>query len=232
MINFEAELNKLLSQESGELPQYEFTELAAAGRELLEELNKKQTDTALQIEEIYDLVKEQGLLRETVEAEKIRAGRLVWTAVGLSDLLEDFFAYAKRSGGEELRSQAKLLWEQAGKILSDCGLLRFGEEGQSLDPRIHTVKAGVESSFSREQVVQVLQCGYAYQNMLLRKAAVVVSRGQEKTEERTEPEIAGTIYRDEFENQPTQEPAEQGMQSGQGMDLNINQDQQEGDWNK
>jgi molecular chaperone GrpE (heat shock protein) len=202
MVNFEAELNKLLSRETGRLPQYEFAELAEAGRELLAELNKKQTDTSLQIEEIYDLVKEQGHLREAAAEEKARAGQLTWTAIGLSDLLEDFFAYAERSGGEELRGQARLLWEKAGNILADCGILRFGEEGQPLDPRIHTVKAGVESSLPREQVVRVLQSGYAYQNTLLRKAAVVVSRGQDdRTGEKTEPETGGTIE----ENQNQQE---------------------------
>ena len=59
MLNFEAELEKLLSRETDILPQYEFAELAAEGRKFLEELDKKQTDVSLQIEEIYDLVKEQ-----------------------------------------------------------------------------------------------------------------------------------------------------------------------------
>jgi hypothetical protein len=71
------------------------------------------------------------------------------------------------------------LWENAGGLLAGCGLFRFGEEGQPLNPQIHTVKASAESSFPREQVVQVLQSGYVYRNTILRKAAVVVSRGQE-----------------------------------------------------
>jgi molecular chaperone GrpE (heat shock protein) len=55
----------------------------------------------------------------------------------------------------------------------------LGEAGESLNPRIHTVQASVESPLPQEQVVRVLQSGYAYQNAVLRKAAVVVSRGQE-----------------------------------------------------
>ncbi|MDR2785531.1 MAG: nucleotide exchange factor GrpE [Treponema sp.] len=184
MINFEAELNKLLSLETGELPRYEFAELAAAGRELLAELNKKQTDISLQIEEIYDLAKEQGLLRETAMDEKARADQLALAAVGLADLLEDFGAYAGQSGSEALKHQAKLLWENAGGLLLNCGILRFGEEGQPLDPRIHTVKASAESSLPREQVVRVLQSGYVYKNTVIRKAAVVVSRGQETEAEK------------------------------------------------
>jgi molecular chaperone GrpE (heat shock protein) len=191
MLNFEAELDKLLSSETGRLPRHELAELAAADRELLAELNKKQTGTSLQIEEIYDLVKEQGRLREAVAAEKAEVQRLLLAAVGLSDLLEDFYAYAKQSGSEELQGQAKLLWENAGEILSGAGILRFGEEGQPLEPRIHTVRASAESPLPREQVCAVLQSGYAYQNMLLRKAAVVLSRGEDA--ETPEPGIAGKV---------------------------------------
>jgi molecular chaperone GrpE (heat shock protein) len=192
MVNFEAELDKLLAHETGGLPQYEFAELAAAGRELLAEFNKKQTDVSLQIEEIYDLVKEQDnrVLLETLNAEKTRVNQLVLAAIELSDLLEDFCAYARQSGSEELKRQGSVLWENAGGILASRGVLRFGEEGQPLNPQIHAVKASVESSLPREQVIRVLQSGYVYQNTLLRKAAVVVSRGQEG--EANETAKAGT----------------------------------------
>ncbi|MFP3088946.1 nucleotide exchange factor GrpE [Treponema sp. TIM-1] len=179
MLDFEAELNKLLSGETGRLPQYELVELAAAGQNLLTELNKRQTDVSLQIEEIYDLVKEQEGLQKRVDAEKARANQLVLAAIGLVDLLEDFCTYAGQSGSEELNHQARILWENAGSILSNCGIFRFGEEGQPLNPQIHTVKASVESPFPPEQVVQVLQSGYLYRDILVRKAAVVVSQGQQ-----------------------------------------------------
>jgi molecular chaperone GrpE (heat shock protein) len=189
MINFEAELDKLLSHETRSLPQYEFAELLAAGREVLAAIGQKQGEVSLQVEEIYDLVKEQKDLRETVSAEKTRADRLVLTAIGLCDLLEDFCAYARRSGSEELKDQARLLRENAGGILSGCGILRFGEEGQPLNPQIHTVKASAASPLPREEVVEVLQSGYVYKDVLIRKAAVVVSRGQE---EEAREETAGT----------------------------------------
>jgi hypothetical protein len=73
MIDFKAELSKLFSLETGNLPEGECALLAAPDQEFLEELTKKQTDVSLQIEEIYDLVKEQGFLQERVNAEKARA---------------------------------------------------------------------------------------------------------------------------------------------------------------
>ncbi|MDR1904789.1 MAG: nucleotide exchange factor GrpE [Treponema sp.] len=213
MLNFETELDKLLFRETGRLPEYEFAELAAAGQELLAELGKKQTDVSLQIEEIYDLVKEQDtrVLQEALNAEKTRANRLAFAAISLCDLLEDFYAYARRSGSEELMHQAGLLWKNSGGIAAGCGILRFGEEGQFLNPQYHTVKASVESPLPREQVVLVLQSGYMYQNDLVRKAAVVVSRGQEDAgmEDRYEDKIENedviedenTETRDEDESQ-------------------------------
>jgi molecular chaperone GrpE (heat shock protein) len=182
MLNFEDELKKLLSRETGRLPQYEFAELAAAGQEFLAELNKKQTEVSLQIEEIYDVVKEQDtrIFREKADAEKTRANHLVFTAIGLSDLLEDFCSYARQSGSDELKHQAAVMWENAGAMLAERGIFRFGEEGQPMNPQIHTVKASADSPFPKEQVVQVLQSGYLYQNALVRKAAVVVSRGQQQ----------------------------------------------------
>jgi molecular chaperone GrpE (heat shock protein) len=178
-MDFKAELDKLLARETGSFPENEGAGLAAADRELLAELNKKQDDTSLQIEEIYDLVKEQGLLRETLGAEKTRADRLAMAAMGLSDLLEDFYAYAGQSDSGELRHQAQLLWEKAGGLLSGCGIVRFGEAGEPLNPRMHRVEASAESTFPREQIIRVLQSGYLYQNALIRKTAVVVSRGQD-----------------------------------------------------
>ncbi|MDR1411211.1 MAG: nucleotide exchange factor GrpE [Spirochaetaceae bacterium] len=239
MLNFEDELARLLSRETERLPRYECVELAAAGRELLAELNRKQADVSLQIEEIYDLVKEQDTrgLREMTESEKNRADQLVFAAIGLSDLLDDFCAYARRSGNEELQHQAGLLRESANSILSARGILCFGAAGQPLDPRIHTVKASAESSLPREQVVEVLQNGYAYRNVLLRKAAVVVSRGPEPAEEEAEDAGIGdqygytedwhedeTGYRDEGENEATD------IQDTDGIDDDI-QDQNEGGWN-
>jgi molecular chaperone GrpE (heat shock protein) len=179
MMDFEAELNKLLARESGPLPQSELAELAAAEQNLFASLNQKQTDLSLQIEEIYDLAKEADtrVLQEALETEKIRANRLAGAAVRLSDMLEDFCVYAAESGSEELAAQAVLLWKNSGALLEGCGITRLGEEGQPLDPEIHTVKAAAPSFLPREHVSRVLQSGYRYLGEVVRKAAVLVSTG-------------------------------------------------------
>jgi molecular chaperone GrpE (heat shock protein) len=183
MLNFETELEKLLARESGPLPQSEFAELAAAAQKLLAALNKKQTDISMQVEEIYDLAKENDsrVLQEALDAEKIRANQLVVAAVGLSDLLEDFCAYARQSGSEELERQARLLWKSSAGLLETCGITRLGEEGQPLDPGAHRVQALAVSYLPREHVARVLQSGYRYLGEVLRRAAVIVSAGTGRT---------------------------------------------------
>ncbi|MDR2434059.1 MAG: nucleotide exchange factor GrpE [Treponema sp.] len=184
MLDFETELERLLARESAPLPHSELAELAAAGQNMLTELHKKNTELSLQVEEIYDLVKEadSGILREALDDEKRRTGRLAAAVVALCDLLEHFCAYTRQSGSEDLELQACLLWKNAAAVLEGCGITRLGEEGQYLDPEIHTVESAVASSLPREYVVRVLQSGYRYLGNVLRRAAVVVSTGAEYPE--------------------------------------------------
>jgi molecular chaperone GrpE (heat shock protein) len=191
MLDFETELEKLLSREVGPLPQHEFAEVAAVERHLLVELDRKQRDASLQIEEIYDLVKEQRVLIEAAERERQEKDRLVTAAVEIADLIEYFRAYAERSGDEALQAQAGAMWQNTVKILANCGVVRFGEAGEPLDPRAHTVKASAESSFPYEYVTEVLQSGYMSQDRILRKAAVVVSRGQGDAKSAGSADVAG-----------------------------------------
>jgi molecular chaperone GrpE (heat shock protein) len=189
-VDFEAELEKLLAGEQEPLPQYELAEVLAEGRALLEALNKKQADFSLQVEEIYDLAKEADAreLREALSAEKDRLRQLLGAAVGLSDMLEHFYVYAGQSGSAELEHQGRLLWQNSRLLLENCGISRLGKAGQILDPALHTVQAAVDSELPKEHVVQVLQSGYGYLGTVLRKAVVMVSRGDEDTERDIEKE--------------------------------------------
>jgi molecular chaperone GrpE len=178
MLNFETELNKLLARESEPLAHSELAELMLAA------LNKKHADISFQIEEIYDLTKEAdtSVLRETLDTEKRRADKLTAAVVGLCDILEHFCAYARQSGSEHLASQAFLLLKNSTAVLEGCGITRLGEEGQALDPEIHTVQNAAASSFPREHVAQVLQSGYRYLGEVVRRASVIVSTGPENFE--------------------------------------------------
>jgi len=181
MLDFEKELEILLAQESKPLPQSELEGLVTEGRELIQSFNKKQADIALQIEEVYDMVKDvdSAALQEALRDEKARAGQLALAAVGLCDLIDDFYEFANGSGSEGLVSQAELMRKNADGLIESCAMQRFGEAGQLLDPKIHSVRAGAVSPFPRDHIARVLNSGYYYLGAVIRKAAVVVSNGTE-----------------------------------------------------
>ena len=178
-MDFEAELNKLLTLESEPMPKNELSELLAAGQQLLLTLNKKQTDISMQIEEIYDITKELDTneLKESIREEKERTYTAVQTAVGLCDLIDDFCEFAAKSGNEELEQQASIMRKNADNLLGGCEIMRMGARGQQLDPEIHSVQAGTDSDIPRECVSQVLQSGFRYKGDVIRKAVVIVSMG-------------------------------------------------------
>jgi molecular chaperone GrpE (heat shock protein) len=203
MIDFEAELAKLLAGESEPLPQCELAEILAESRNLLEILNKRQADFSLQIEEVYDLAKDADTreLQGVLNAERGRSQQLLGAVVGLSDMLEHFCVYAEQSGSAELEHQGRLLWQNARRLLESCGIVRLGEAGQPLNPALHTVQSAVFSEFPKEYIVRVLQSGYLYPGMMLRKAVVVVSRGNASPN----PEMKNDEYLDEEDNEDIEE---------------------------
>jgi len=188
MVDFKQELDRLLSLESKPLPGDDLVEAALAGKKILASLNKKQSDIALQVEEIYDIVGniETNTLQESLLSEKKRADALAEAAVALSDILEDFCAYAAASGDGELARQARIMWDNAGALLERSGFVRLGIEGQTLDPSVHAVQAAEPSAYPKEQISRVLQSGFRYRGNLVRKAAVAVSSGQLPPEPETE----------------------------------------------
>jgi molecular chaperone GrpE (heat shock protein) len=206
MLDFENELEKLLAKEAEPFYESDLVNLALAERELLAALSRKQTDFSLQIEEIYDLVKDAdtGIWKDALNTEKVRAAQLLRTALGLCDILEDFCTYSQRSGSEELVRGGALLWKNSGLLLENCGITRIGEAGQALDPALHTVQAGVDSPLPREQVVSVLQSGYRYLGAVLRKAVVIVSRGNFPAETKNEKIENDEIEDDETEDDETE----------------------------
>jgi len=189
VFNFEVELDRLLRGETTPLPDSELAELTQTGIQQLQQLTKRQTDLSMQLEEIYDFVSrepELDVLQQALRDEKVHTGSFVRTVVGLSDLIDDFCAFAQYSENEALEHQARLMQKKVVDLLECCAITRLGEDGQLLDPKVHAVQSAVMSSVAREHVVQVLQSGYRYQGVVFRRAAVVVSLGPEPSESAAE----------------------------------------------
>jgi len=179
MLDFTEELNKLLSAEPEaiEMRESEFSAILNSGQQLLASLNKTHTDISLQVEEIYDIVKESDEFKKELKVEKAHLGELVGALIRLADIIEDFAVFTQNN--KELSEGARMMWNNATSVLNACAFTQFGKEGQQFDPSIHNVHSVTKSIFPRGYIAQLLRSGYAYRGAILRKAIVVISDGEE-----------------------------------------------------
>ncbi len=183
MLDFKNELDKLLELEAEPLAQTPLEELARSQARLFSSLDKRQADISLQVEEVYDIVRELDAseLRESYNEEKRRSQTLLEALILMCDMIEDFCAFARKSGDEALLHQAELMLKSADGLLQSRGVTRFGEAGERLDPEIHSVRGTAASGIAKEHVAEVLQSGYLYMGNVIRKASVILSAGTEET---------------------------------------------------
>lgn len=183
ILDFKQELDKLINARPLPPAQGEFSALAHTTSQSLSVLSKKQSELALQVEEVYDIISSADTdeLQKSLASEHKRADSLAGTCVGLCDILEDFYAFACESGDSVLAGQARMMWRNAAELLERRGFVRLGEEGEALDTEKHTVQSITASAIPREHVARVLQSGYRYLGEVARKATVVVSAGAEES---------------------------------------------------
>jgi len=171
-MDFAAELQKLIDAEDAP-PLDPMAELALGQAALLEDIRKREENLSLQVEEIYDIIKESDDNEKAAKAALKRETRLLESLLAITDLTDDVLRYLSERGAAHIEAIAAKLDE----AISACGVERFGAPGEQLDPRLHTVISAEESDFPFEQVTRVLQSGCAYNGKLIRKASVVVSNG-------------------------------------------------------
>jgi len=126
-------------------------------KEKLSELSRKIESIALQTEEIYDII-ENGSPDNT----------LLKTLMNICDLLEIYLSAADADGAGK---------RKLSDILNEGGISVLGEAGEKLNPEIHKVNGAASvNGVMPEQILQVVQHGYSYQNKIIRKAKVVISK--------------------------------------------------------
>ena len=154
MFDFDLELNKLKSNIPRELIKpFDI----AQSDEILSALSDKIENLSLQVEEIYEIIennKPDGILLKIL--------------INVLDLLEAYFAAydADGAGRRKLR-----------EILSEGKLAVIGKVGERLNPDIHKViSTAYAEGVAPEQVLQLVLPGYSYENKIIRKAQIVVSK--------------------------------------------------------
>jgi len=166
-------------EESIGLLQGELAKAAAAHASqavLLEKTHSKAEDLSLQIEEIYDVVKENSLIIDAASTAKKREEKLITAIIGLSDMIDDFMRYADTV--PELAAQAGAVGKKRESLLNACGIGRFDGVGEAFDGRFHSMHATEASVYPFKHVSRVMLNGFVYDGEIIRKATVMVSNNR------------------------------------------------------
>ncbi|MDR1892465.1 MAG: nucleotide exchange factor GrpE [Oscillospiraceae bacterium] len=175
-MDFERELERLLAEEKTP-PADTFAEIAEAQTRLADRLSRKTDDISLQIEEIYDIVKEKEKAGNDLFAALERESALVAALVGVSDATDGFWKQYQED--PDFSEPANILRHLLLERLNACGLQRLGAVGEPFDVRLHVAKAARSSAHPFECVAEVLETGFFYNGQIIRKASVIISKGLE-----------------------------------------------------
>jgi molecular chaperone GrpE (heat shock protein) len=172
-MDFQTKLQKLIDEEISP-PLDPIIEIAKAQATLLGEIKKREENISLQVEEIYDIVKESdenALKVKSLEKSKLL---LIESMVNIVDILDTVLSAAKKNDEPFINAITVKLEES----LHACGLERLGVTGEHIDYRLHEVISAEFSSLPFETVIKVIRSGFCYNEKLVRKAAVIVSKGE------------------------------------------------------
>ena len=169
-MDFAAELHKLLRAEESPLLD-PLAELARAQKGHMDTIQKNGASLSLQMEEIYDMIRETDDNAKEVRAMEKRETLLLSGLVVISDLLDTVLPYVQEHN--------QTVNAKKEEVLKACGLERLGFPGERLDPRLHTVASAEYNSAPLESVIRVLENGYAYHGKIIRRATVILSKGAE-----------------------------------------------------
>jgi len=171
-VDFNDELQKLLDAEKTP-PLDPLVEIAQAQAEALEEIRRRNADLSLQVEEIYDIIKDADENAKELKLAERRENALLGSLISTTGILDNLLEYLRRAGAEGVEPLAA----QHEAALISCGLERLGFPGERLDPRLHTVISAEFNEAPLETVVQTVESGYQYRGKVIRKAAVIISKG-------------------------------------------------------
>jgi len=179
-MNFAAELKKLLDAEESP-PLDPLVEIAQAQAEALGGILKRGSDVSMQVEEIYDIIKEADENAKELKNSAKRENLLLGSLMAMNDLLDSLLQNTEHAS---IAAHAEIISAKMEESLNACGTERVGYPGQTLDLHIHTVASAEDSDAPYESVTRVLESGYMYRGNIVRKATVIISKGRNNNDSR------------------------------------------------
>jgi molecular chaperone GrpE len=150
--------------------------------ELKERLSEKEAEAAEYLDALKRNQAEMENFRKRMQKEHERviecaAEGVIGELIPLVDNLERALAAARAGEEANLIGGVELIYAQLNAILERQGVSVIDPAGEAFDPQVHQAVMQVESDEHEEnQVVEVLQKGYALKSKLLRAAMVKVAK--------------------------------------------------------
>ncbi|QLL40582.1 nucleotide exchange factor GrpE [Buchnera aphidicola (Aphis craccivore)] len=99
--------------------------------------------------------------------------------IPIIDILEDTLSFAQKSNldKESLVQGIQLILESLLKIIYKFGVKIEGKKNEAFNPKIHNVILTESSTeIQPDHVIQVTRKGFSFNNIIIRKASVIVSK--------------------------------------------------------
>ena len=154
-------------------------ELFAETNERLRRIETRQKETSIQLEEIDELLQNNG--DETA---------LVDALIALADTVGDFYFFAAEDQSSPLFEQAQMMRNRAESAVEAVGLEIIDASGEPFDFRLHSAE-GTEQNpdIPNGYVIKTLKFGYIFQDKVIRRAAVIINKIEKSEIERETGEI-------------------------------------------
>jgi molecular chaperone GrpE (heat shock protein) len=141
---------------------------------LFEQILKAQKGFSLQMEEIYDC----AFSSEPDAGEAVKP--LVAAIIFLRDEIEYLREYAAVRNDEELKRQVDLLIKVCDRKLYEEGIQKIDRENEPYDREMDVVtEVEYGSDIGRNVITKVLSGCYKYQGEIVKRANVIICKGEE-----------------------------------------------------
>jgi molecular chaperone GrpE (heat shock protein) len=141
--------------------------------ERLDLQSKQSLELSLQIEEIYDIIKDGEQSADELRTLRSHELTLVEVVAQMTDMLDDLTAFTATI--PQLEEQSAAIANKTDLLLQTAGMLRLAKPGDALNPKLHTVVQTADAGQEPETITQVLRSGYSYKGKVVKKSQVIVN---------------------------------------------------------
>ena len=178
MIDIEEELRLIMSAYPNE--SFEEDERFNQIDQKLQKQNKLQQKTCLSIEDLVEQVEiiaqEQSKIKDLKQENKM----LVKTLMASYDLFSEIILGVRDNRNEAWYQQMVLQSERLAKMLQEVGITVIGSQNNKLNLLYHKViECEYDALKEDNEIIRYIKVGYIYKGKVIRKAEVIMNRGEE-----------------------------------------------------